>query len=404
MKILSADYILSFDEDLSIKENCAIVFDKKIISVASLDEVKKLYHDTKIEYMGKNSVIMPGLINSHIHLEYLANTTTLEYGEFVRWLRSVVKYREELVSRCSDELIENELNNLLSYGTTTIGAISSFGADIEACKNSKINVILFNEVLGSNPATVDMIYQDFLQRYNITKSLKDERFFPAISVHSPYSTHPIVAKKAIELAYHDRVKVQTHFLESKAEREWLDSASGEFKEFLSSFVPNPKPNSSAMEFLKLFDDVDTMFVHATYANDAEIEYINKKDNFIISCPVSNRLLENKKLDIKKVNNLCIATDGLTSNISINLWDELRFSLFVHENIDIDELSKLLLKAVTKDAGRALGLKKGVLKEGYDSDLIVTKVADDFDNLQSIYKWLILHTKKAEKTFVMGEEV
>jgi cytosine/adenosine deaminase-related metal-dependent hydrolase len=334
----------------------------------------------------------------------LANKTSLEYGEFVKWLKTVLKHQQTLMASCSDEKIDNVLNKLLKSGTTTIGEISSFGLDIKSCKASKINVVLFNEVLGSSPDGVDMMYQNFLQRYQTTLSLKDDRFIPAISIHAPYSTHPILAKKVLLLAKEDDTLVATHFMESKAEREWLDSGKGEFKEFLKSFNPYAKPLVSSMEFLKLFYGIDTLFIHATFANDEELEYINSHDYFITSCPVSNRVLENAKLDISKVKNLTIATDGLTSNISLNLWDELRHTLFIHENIDIDKLSKKLLNSVTRNAGVALKLNKGVLKEGYDADMIVVKLPDSFEELESIYKWLILHIKEAHLTIIQGEEI
>jgi len=404
MKIITAEFIITFDEKTPIIKNGAILFDKKILKVGKKESILKEHPDIEVLEGGKNSCLLPGLINTHIHLEYLANKTTLEYGEFVKWLRSVIKHQQELINRCDDKSIEEILNSLLKSGTTTIGEISSFGLDIEACKNSKINVILFNEVLGSAPEGVDMMYQNFLQRYNTCKSLKDERFIPAISVHSPYSTHPILAKKVLTLAKEDGALVSTHFMESLAEREWLDNAKGEFKEFLKSFNPYAKPLLNSMEYLKLFYGIKTLFTHATYATKEEISYINSCDNYITTCPVSNRLLENKRLDISAVKNLTLATDGLTSNISLNLWDELRAALFIHYDMDISQLSKRLLNSVTIDAAKALGLKKGVLKEDYDADMILVELADRVEDEETLYQWLILHTKSCEKTIILGDEI
>jgi len=404
MKIITAKYIVTFDKNNPIIKNGAVLYDKKIIKVDKQENIINEFPDVQIKKLGKNSCLLPGLINSHIHLEYLANKTTLEYGEFVKWLRSVIKHQQDLINKCDDESIKDAVEKLLKSGTTTIGEISSFGLEIEALKSSKINVILFNEVLGSAPEGVDMMYQNFLQRYNTCKSIQDERFIPAISVHSPYSTHPILAKKVLTLAKEDSCIVSTHFMESKAEREWLDTSKGEFKEFLKAFNPYAKPLLSSMEYLKLFYGVKTLFTHATYATKEEIEYINECDNYITTCPVSNRLLENKKLDIQNIKNLTLATDGLTSNISLNLWDELRAALFIHYDLDISLLSKLLLDSVTKDAAKALGVNKGVLAKDFDADMIVVELADEIEDINSIYEWLILHTKKAKSTIILGEEI
>ena len=402
MNIISCDYIVTFDNELQIVKNKAVAYNKKIVKIDDKKNLLKEYPDAKVKTFGKNSVLLPGLINTHIHLEYIKNKNRLAYGEFIKWLSSVVKYREELVALSSKEAISEALKALLKCGTTTIGEISSFGEDIDACKNSPINVVLFNETLGSNPSAVDVLYQDFLQRYYKCLSLKDERFIPAISIHSPYSTHPILAKKALGLAKEGGCVVSTHFLESFAEREWLESGSGGFKEFLEKFSQNPKPLTTIDEYIELFSGIPTLFTHLTYATKEEIEKIDS-EFFITSCPVSNRLLENKKLEIKEIKNLTVATDGLTSNISLNLWDELRSALFIHDSLDADWLSKKLLTSVTKDAAKALKLNKGVIKEGFDADMIVVDLEQDFDDIETIYKWLILHTKEVEKTIILGEE-
>jgi cytosine/adenosine deaminase-related metal-dependent hydrolase len=95
MKILSCDYLVTCDENFSVIEDGAIVFDEKIIHIDTKKNIQKKYTQ-EIEDLGKNSVIMPGLINPHVHLEFSANKSTLEYGNFVSWLDSVIKNRDSL--------------------------------------------------------------------------------------------------------------------------------------------------------------------------------------------------------------------------------------------------------------------------------------------------------------------
>ena len=56
---------------------------------------------------------MPGLINSHIHLEFSANSTTLKYGNFMNWLNSVIKSRDELINKATKQLIDAKLKKYL---------------------------------------------------------------------------------------------------------------------------------------------------------------------------------------------------------------------------------------------------------------------------------------------------
>lgn len=133
----------------------------------------------------------------------------------------------------------------------------------------------------------------------------------------------------------------------------------------------------------------------------------KELNAIINhCAVSNRFLNNTRLDLKKLENLdfSIGTDGLSSNNSLSMFDELRACLNIHYEKDIVKFSKTLLNAATNGGSRALGLNKGRLKKGYDADIISFCLPDNIEDLEDIYMQIILHTKYVDKTIIGGEFV
>ena len=403
MTIISADYILVCDSEFKVLQNCAICFDEVIKEIAPLEVLTSKYPDAKVIESEPNSVIMPGLINPHVHLEFSANSTTLRYGDFITWLNSVIEHRDELSSRCDEEYIDDVLKDMLQSGTTTIGAISSFGVDMNSCIKSPVNVVYFNEVLGSNPAAVDALYNDFLGRLYESMQNESKNFTPAISIHSPYSTHPILAKKALGVAKEKNMVVSTHFMESRAERDWLDHADGDFKEFFEKFAPNSKPVNNPMEYIELFKDQKVLFTHATTATKEELEFMDSI-GFITHCPVSNRLLGNGRLEIEDIKNLTIGTDGLSSNNSLNMWDELRAALMMHFLADVNLLAKWLLISATSNAAKALDKNSGELTEGRDADMITIKLPDSLKNPEDIALFLILHTKTVDRVFIKGEEI
>ena len=49
------------------------------------------------------------------------------------WLNSVIKNRDELINKANKKLILSKLEKKKKTGTTTIGAISSYSFDMEAC-------------------------------------------------------------------------------------------------------------------------------------------------------------------------------------------------------------------------------------------------------------------------------
>ncbi len=400
MTIVCAKYIVTCNKKFEILKNSAICFDKYIIDIGLKKDLIQKYPNAKVISYDKNTILMPGLINTHIHLEFCANKSTLKYGNFVNWLKSVIKHREELISKCDKNAIDKVLKDILKSGVTTIGAISSFGFDLDSCVESELNVIYFNEILGSNPDMIDQSFEEFLKRFELSLGYKSKNFIPSISIHSPYSTHPNLIKKVLQIAKEKDLVVSTHFLESEAEKEWLESGSGEFREFFDSFSPNSKPVNSRSSYIELFKDVKTIFTHVLFANESELE----KMKFISHCPISNRLLSDKKLslDIKPL--ITIGTDGLSSNISLNLWDELRVALFIHDKWQLNTLSKWLLSFVTRNAALALGINSGSLEIGKDADIIAVKMEQNIEYEQDLILQILLHTKKANDVFIFGKRV
>jgi len=171
MKCLVADYILLMDDDFTILRDAALVFDTHIIDVGDAKAMQEKYIDAEITTLPKHSVVMPGLINTHVHLEFCANKTSLEYGSFMGWLKSVITHRDDLLET-APKCIDASIQSMAKSGTVGFGAISSFGLDLEACVQSPLKVTFFNETLGSRPDSVDILYQDFLARYQHSKKYK----------------------------------------------------------------------------------------------------------------------------------------------------------------------------------------------------------------------------------------
>lgn len=407
MKILSASYLVTCDENNTVVEDAAIVFDEKIIEIGKLVDIEEKYPNIEIHSLGKNSVLMPGLINSHIHLEFSANKTTLKYGNFYDWLNSVIEHRETLTSKATTPFIQAELKKILKTGTTTIGAISSYSFEMEACLKSPINTVFFCEAIGSKADMVDTLFSDFKARLNDARKNASKKFIPAIAIHSPYSVHPFLVREVLKIAKDENLAVTAHFLESKAEKEWLDLDEGSFVEFFKNFLNQEKATSKPIEFLNLFNGVKKLsFTHCVEAKEKELNKIKDLDAFVNHCAVSNRFLNNTRLDLNSLDDIpfTIGTDGLSSNNSLSMFDELRAALNIHYERNIIKFAKTLIKSATVNGALALGLNKGILKDGFDSDIIGFTLPSKIQDKEDIYMQIILHTKYVDKIIIGGEYV
>ncbi|MFT5729353.1 MAG: cytosine/adenosine deaminase-related metal-dependent hydrolase [Desulforhopalus sp.] len=404
MKVLHASWVICFDHNNKIIQDGAVVFDNTIIDVGKVPDIKEKYPDIEIEKCGENSVLMPGLINSHVHLEFSANSTTLKYGSFMDWLRSVMTHREKLTEQASTSLILSKLTQMLNTGTTTIGAISSHDFEMEACLESPINTVYFAEVIGPEKDLRNTVFADFKKRVKSIKRNQSSSFIPAIAIHSPYSTHPLLVRNVLALSKEDDLAVSAHFLESKEECMWLHKNEGVFLEFFTHFLGQDKAATTPMAFLNQFEHIKHLsFTHCVEASVDELKKISKLGAVINHCVTSNRLLNNTKLDLPNLqnNDYSIGTDGLSSNNSLSMFDELRNALMMHTCVNINDLAKELLIAATRVGAKALGLEKGVLSKGKDADMIVCNLPGSIENEADLFTHIILHTKFATQIIING---
>ncbi|TBR79222.1 metal-dependent hydrolase [Campylobacter novaezeelandiae] len=406
MKIIYSDKIFLCNEKFNILEKKALAFKEEIIAIDSLETLQKKYPKAELIKSHKHTLLLPSFINPHTHLEFSANSYTLHFGEFLIWLKSIINSRDELSKEAKNDLILEKLNWMRKTGTATIGEISSFGSDLKPCvKASKdgMRIIFFNEILGSNENQISVKKEEFLKRFQDSLKHKSDLFIPAVSVHSAYSTHPKLAKFALDLAKERNLLVSTHLLESRAENFWLRFAKGKFKDYLKNFTSNPVPFYSVDSFLKLFKDIRTLFTHCVYLK--EWENLDTNLHSITHCAFSNRLLSGKSLDLKKALksglNIHLGTDGLSSNISLSMLDEMRANLLIHKDFNLLELAKKLILMATLYPAKVLNLNLGEIKIGKSADFSLFEVKE-CENLQLPLQF-ILNAKFVEKLFIKGKE-
>ncbi len=406
MKILVADYIYTPE---GFVEYQAVAFDETIKTVDSLENLLQTYPEAEVVRTAPHSVIYPGFINTHVHLEFSANRTSLEYGSFMPWLDSVIANRDELMQSCDNTMMQQECDNMLRSGITAFGAISSFGTELEVCEQTPQRVVFFNELIGSNAQYADMLYGDFLERVKASQSCpKESKVTAAVAIHSPYSVHPVILQKAVALAKQNSMPLSTHFLESQAEREWLEKSEGEFKAFFEKYFNASSPVTSIEEFMHAFDTYPAHFTHAVQATREELAYLQNKGHSIAHCPRSNRYLGCGRLAIETLKELdlpySVATDGLSSNDSLSIFDEFRAALMLHHQAPINTLAPQLIKASTQDAAEILGLNCGRIEAGRLADLVVVTLPDLPQSKEEIALWSIIHTKEIAHIYIEGEQI
>lgn len=411
-KIIGASCVFLCDKEFSTLENIGVLFEcdpqgqnNQILAIENFETLKSQNPKIPSSFY-PDCVLLPALTNAHIHLEFSNNQSHLRYGDFPSWLTSVIVHRDELFENLQAS-IQREIQLQLTSGVASVGAISSYGYDIPLLAQSPLRVTLFNEAIGSNPQALDLLYANLCERFYESQKFKSPKFNPALAIHSPYSVHFIFARKVANLAREKGVKISSHFLESKEEKQWLYEKKGWFKEFFATSFNqvNPQPSMNVDQFLDLFQDLSPLFVHCLFANQAVLSKISKLGGFIISCPRSNRLLNNLYLNLQDLKNLCLSpifsTDGLSSNYSLNLIEEIRNAFFAYPHLDATELAKDLILGITSSPAKALGIQNGEIAKEKLADIALFECRGISQSKQKPLHF-ILHTHtRVKELFING---
>jgi cytosine/adenosine deaminase-related metal-dependent hydrolase len=403
IKIMVSDYLYTPEGFLS---HHAVAFDSKIKAIDTLENLQKNYPHAECITMPPHTILYPGFINTHVHLEFSANKTTLKFGEFHTWLDSVIAHRDALVNTCTNAIMQQATQTMLHSGVTTFGAISSFGSELEVCEQTPQRVVFFNELIGSNAMFADALYGDFLERLKASQnSPQNTNITPAIAIHSPYSVHPVLLHKAIDVAKQYQLPLSAHFLESPAERQWLNNANGPFLTFFQKYFNTTTPVTTIEEFITAFDTYPTLFTHATQATQEELTHLASKGHTITHCPKSNRYLGCGRLNIETLPlPFTLGTDGLSSNDSLSLLEEMRAALFVHDGIPLQTLAIKLIESVTAHAADALKLPIGRIEKGKKADFALFTLPNKPLQEEDLALWTLLHARQASALYIDGEAI
>lgn len=311
-------------------------------------------------------ILAPPLVNAHAHtqLSWLKSRTVWGKG-FTPWLKSMVpqilpviagllpekrRERENSLYRAWQELAQCH-TGLVGDITGTIPGLLPLAN--KAAAKAGVAVRNFCEWFGFG----DMGPLPWPERCR-AEMAPPLRASSSPCGHALYSTSPQILRDLKSWCNAHGHVFTFHLAESDEETESLAEGRGELVEFYREKVlpphwapPYMRPAQFARELGLL--DKNTMVVHGVKLNSAEIEMLGECGAALCLCPYSNRNLQVGAAPVKKLLNsqalLCLGTDGLTSNSSL---DVLREALFLRDNLDLP--LEALLRMLTINGMAALG--------------------------------------------------
>lgn len=338
--IIKNGYIYNIEDNKIEKKDILVV--NGIIS--KIEDNLEGNYDEVIDATDK--VVLPGFINSHIHFGeyyikgYGGKLDTIEYINYAENFNNDNKdIQEEL--RISSSLICSY--EAIKYGQTTLVGIRGWNC----LEKMKVRLYMGYPLMKSNK--LGKYLNDMFTNFESIK--KTDLDTPYFFIHSLLTVDEEILKKVSSYINGKNIKVAIHMLETERERN----------------IVREKYNMDPLELLDKYNllNKNTLLIHCCYLNDNDIKLIKKNKCSISINPNSNLKLKNALPNIDKLKgiNVCIGTDGVATNDSLNIMDSVK-TIGLHSELNENEL----LKMITVNPAMYLGLKLGKVKVGYKADL------------------------------------
>jgi cytosine/adenosine deaminase-related metal-dependent hydrolase len=370
VRILSADWVVPVEGPPIRDGAVAIADDGTIAAVGPRTEVGEGEHHVE-------SVILPGFVNAHTHLEYEVYAGFGDGLRFAEWIGLHVQRKQRIDLEQMEASARLGVLNCLRSGITTVGDCSFSGAAATACADLGLRGTIYLEVFGENDDPIRDRFEPMRER--VAPWLSDEVRL-GISPHAPYTCTVELYRACAELG----LPVATHLAESDDETEFLRTGRGGWRSFADMLVPPPGTTGIRALAEAGLLDADVVAAHCVKADAEEIALLAEHDVAVAHCPRSNGILGCGVAPLAELRDagirVCVATDSPASTPSFDMFDEMRTAIVgarAREGRPDALTAADALELATLGGARALGLDAaiGSLVPGKQADLTVLSLAD-----------------------------
>ena len=323
---------------------------------------------------GAGKVLLPGFVNAHTHLPM---TLMRGYGggcDLHTWLNQYIFPAEaRLDSRAvaagaglglaemiasgvtcvadmymhtgtiAEQILEAGISANLSCGGVYFGAPEDFSPD--ACGDCRNQIALTEEWNGVGDGQIKV----------------------DASIHAEYTSNPSLWQWMAGYAAEHGLGMHVHVSETRSEHE-------------SCLQKYGKTPVAMLDQYGVWVNGGTA-AHCVWVSDADMELMVQRNITAVHNPVSNLKLASGAARVPRLLergvNVALGTDGVASNNSHDLFEEIKLAALLHKGIGLDPAAvtaRQALEMATINGARALRRNTGVIAPGKTADLILVDLA------------------------------
>jgi 5-methylthioadenosine/S-adenosylhomocysteine deaminase len=324
------------------------------------------------------AVIIPGLINTHTHLELTGFAEQIQEREFPSWIR---RLRELKTTRTSREFLQAARQGLqmcYAAGVTTIADTGDSDAVIQVLAEADGSGIAYLEVFGPDPTHAQTSLGALRDRVIRAGRWAVQRVRVGVSPHAPYTVSAPLLGAVARWSRGEGLPLAVHIAESEAETELLRSGSGAFAAaWAERGIPVPQSlgrtpigwlaENGALSEL-------TLCIHAVQAVANDIQQLAAAGAAVAHCPLSNRAHGHGTAPLSSLIEAGVRVGlGTDSEVSVGRLDLLAEARAARELARLTAAEALNL--CTLSGARTLGLETetGSLRTGKWADCVVIRL-------------------------------
>jgi cytosine/adenosine deaminase-related metal-dependent hydrolase len=239
-----------------------------------------------------DAVLLPGLINTHTHLELTGLEGQPPGSDFAAWIRRLREVKAARLPEAYLEAARRGLADCLAAGVTTVADTGDSGAVIQALAETGGSGIAYQEVFGPHPDQRDASLAGLQRRVEHLSRFVAERVRIGVSPHAPYTVSGPLYAATAEWARREGLPVAVHLAESPAESALLERGSGAFAEaWRGRGIPLPlPPGRTPVAWLEEHGVLSdrTLCIHVVQANARDVGRLARTGASVAHCPLSNR--------------------------------------------------------------------------------------------------------------------
>ena len=390
----------------AFSDGAVAVHDHRIVGTGRLADLQGRFPGAAI-VDHPDSVLMPGLVNAHIHLElsHLAHLSQQrESRPFVDWLTTMLAERERLgaVGIVVEEAAQKTLQSQYDTGVIALADIGNTPLARTLTKQFPGILFPFLEYFG-------------LGRRSLVPALKKlacQEDGIACTAHAPYSTHPELIRALKKRADNLENMFPIHVAEPASETDLFCEGRGELADFLRRrgfyedvFQGAGIDISGPVRYLHTLGvlDAKTICVHGVHVSRDEIRLLQQTGAKVCLCPGSNRYLQVGLAPVAEYLGQgilpALGTDSAASNPELSIWREMRCVAEDHPTVP----PMTILRMATIGGAQALGIDAdyGTLEPGKTASLLAGSIPSAMKKQQDVAEYLVHHGNESRKAWILN---